>query len=136
MAPFEALYGRHCRSSVCWTEVGDKSLLEPELVRETTEKVALIRERLRTAQSRQKSYADRRRRPLEFNVGDHVFLRVSPKKGLVRFNRGGGKLAPRYIGPFEVLERVGAVAYRLALPPQLGNVHNVFHVSQLRVYPR
>ena len=134
MTPYEALYGRPCLSPVCWAEVGDKSLLGPDLVRETTEKVAVIRERLRVAQSRQKSYADRRRRPLEFEVGSHVFLRVSPKKGLVRFSRGGGKLAPRYIGPFEVLGRVGAVAYRLALPPQLGNVHNVFHVSQLRVY--
>ena len=107
-------------------------MIGPDLVRETTEKVALIRERLKTAQSRQKSYADRRRRPLEFAVGDHVFLRVSPKKGLIRFHRGGGKLAPRFIGPFVVLGRVGAAAYRLALPPQLGNVHNVFHVSQLR----
>ena len=101
MAPFEALYGRPCRSPVCWAEVGDRSLLGPELVRETTEKVALIRERLKTAQSRQKSYTDQRRRPLEFEIGDHVFLRVSPRKGLIRFvkARGGGKLTPRYIGP-------------------------------------
>jgi hypothetical protein len=135
MAPFEALYGRPCRSPVCWAEVGDQALLGPEIVRETTEKVALIRDRLKTAQSRQKCYADRRRRPLEFEVGDHVFLRVSPKKGLVRFRRGG-KLAPRFIGPFQILSRVGEVAYRLALPSELGNVHNVFHVSMLRKYMR
>ena len=134
MAPFEELYGRSCRSPVCWAEEGDKTLLGPEFVRETTEKVALIRERLRVAQSRQKSCADRRRRSLKFEVSSHVFLRVSPKKGLIRFSRGGGKLAPRYIGPFEVLGRFGAVAYRLALPPQLGNVHNMFHMFQSRVY--
>ncbi|XP_042467225.1 uncharacterized protein LOC122050384 [Zingiber officinale] len=82
---------------------------------------------------RQKSYADRRRRPLEFSVGDHVFLRVSPTKGVKRFGLRG-KLAPRYIGPFEILERIGAVAYRLALPPSLSGVHDVFHVSMLRRY--
>ena len=136
MAPFEALYGRPCRSPVCWAEVGDKNLLGPDLVQETTEKVAVIRERLRTAQSRQKSYADRRRRPLEFEVGDYVFLRVSPKKGLIRFRKAGssGKLAPRFIGPFEIIGRVGAVSYRLALPPSLAHVHDVFHISMLRKY--
>ena len=85
------------------------------------------------AQSHQKSYADRRRRPLEFEVGDHVFLKVMPKRGVVRFGKGG-KLAPRYIGPFEILERVGIVVYRLALPPSLSGVHEVFHVSMLRNY--
>ena len=104
-----------------------------ELVRETTEKVALIRQRLLTAQSRQKSYADRRRRPLEFEVGDHVFLKVTPRRGVTRFGRGG-KLAPRFIGPFDVIERIGEVAYRLALPPQIAGVHDVFHVSMLRKY--
>ena len=93
----------------------------------------LIRKCLLTAQSRQKSYADRRWRPLEFEVGDHVFLKVMPKRGVVRFNKGG-KLSLRYIGPFEVLERVGTVAYRLALPSSLLSVHPVFHVSMLRKY--
>ena len=93
----------------------------------------MIRKRLLTAQSRQKSYADVRRRPLEFKVGDHVFLKVMPKRGVIRF-RKRGKLLPRYIGPFEVLERVGAVAYRLALSPSLSTVHEVFHVSMLRKY--
>ncbi|GAB2271985.1 hypothetical protein Dimus_038943 [Dionaea muscipula] len=133
MAPFEALYGRPCRSPVCWTEVGDGLILGPDLVRDTTEKVTLIQQRLKTAQSRQKSYADHRRRPLEFAVGDHVFLKVSPRRGFSRFGKGG-KLAPRYIGPFEILQRVGEVAYRLALPPRMEGVHDVFHVSMLRKY--
>ncbi|GMP66376.1 hypothetical protein CsSME_00026758 [Camellia sinensis var. sinensis] len=106
---------------------------ELELVRETTEKVELIRRRLVTAQSRQKSYADRRRRPLAFEVGDHVFLKISPRRGLMRFGKSG-KLSPRFIGPFEILEKIGEVAYRLALPPQLSGVHDVFHVSMLRKY--
>ena len=93
----------------------------------------MIRKRLFTAQSRQKSYADVRRRPLEFKAGDPVFLKVMPKRGVIRFGKRG-KFSPRYIGPFKVLERVGAVAYRLALPPSLSNVHDVFHVSMLRKY--
>ena len=101
MAPFEALYGRKCRSPICWNEVGERKLLGPELVQLTTKKIQLIRERLLTAQSRQKSYADNRRRDLEFQVGDHVFLKVSPSKGVVRFGKKG-KLSQRYIGPFEI----------------------------------
>ena len=133
MAPYEALYGRPCRSLMCWTESGDATLIGPELVQETTEKIRVIRDKLLAAQSRQKSYADHRRRPLEFQVGDHVFLRVSPRKGVFRFGKKG-KLAPRYIGPFEILQRVGEVAYQLALPPQLLGIHDVFHVSLLRKY--
>ncbi|KAF5940606.1 hypothetical protein HYC85_021773 [Camellia sinensis] len=97
------------------------------------EKVALICKRLVTAQSRQKSYADRRRRPLSFEVGDHVFLKISPRRGLMRFGKSG-KLSPRFIGPFEILERIWEIAYRLALPPQLSGVHDVFHISMLRKY--
>ncbi|GKV13749.1 hypothetical protein SLEP1_g24732 [Rubroshorea leprosula] len=133
MAPYEALYGRRCRSPICWTDVGERNLLGPELIQQATEKVHLIREHLRVAQSRQKSYADNRRRDLEFAVGEKVFLKVSPTKGVVRFGIRG-KLSPRFIGPFEILERVGEVAYRLALPPNLSEVHNVFHVSMLRKY--
>ena len=96
-------------------------------------RVALIRERMLTAQSRQKSYADRRRIPLEFRVGSHVWLRVSPTRGVRRFGIKG-KLSPRYVGPFEILDRVGSAAYRVALPPRLEGVHPVFHVSQLREY--
>ena len=95
--------------------------------------MSLIRQRLLKAQIRQKSYADRRRRPLEFEVGDHVFLKVMPKRGVVRFGKRG-KLSPRFIGSFEILERVGTVAYRLALPPSMSGVHEVFYVSMLRRY--
>ena len=133
MAPYEALYGRPCGSPICWTEVGKSSITGPDLIKDTSEKVSLMRQRLLMAQSRQKSYADVRRRPLEFEVGDHVFLKVMPKKGVVRFGKRG-KLTPRFIGPFEILERVGIVVYRVALPPSMSGVHEVFHVSMLRRY--
>ncbi|GJT49102.1 putative reverse transcriptase domain-containing protein [Tanacetum coccineum] len=130
-APFEALYGQKCRSPVIWTEVGESQLIGPEIVQETTEKIVQIKERLKTARSRQKSYADKRRKPLEFQVGDRVLLKVSPWKGVVRFGKKG-KLAPRYVGPFEIVERVGPVAYRLKLPQELSCVHDTFHVSNLK----
>ena len=133
MAPFEALYGGQCRSPIGWFEVGDPKTLGPDLVQDAKEKVQVIKQRLITAQSRQKSYVDNRRRELEFLVGDKVFLKVSPMKGVMRFGKKG-KLSPRYIGPFEVLDRVGPVAYRLALPPELSGIHPVFHVSMLRKY--
>ena len=133
MAPFEALYGKRCRSPLCWDEVGERELVGPELVRLTNEAVQKIRARMRTAQSRQKSYADVRRKSLEFEVGDPVFLKVAPMKGVLRFGHKG-KLSPKFIGPFEILERVGPVAYKLALPPALSGVHDVFHVSMLRKY--
>ena len=103
MAPFEILYGKKCRSPVCWDEVGERRLLGPNLVQATNEAIQKIRTRMRTAQSRQKSYADVRRKDLEFEVGDKVFLKVSPMKGILRFGRKG-KLSPRFIGPFEILE--------------------------------
>ena len=99
MAPYEALYGRPCRSSICWTEVGESSITDPDLIRDTSDKVGMIRKRLLTAQSRQKSYAVVRRRPLEFEEGDHVFFKVMPKRGVIRFGKRG-KLSSRYIGPF------------------------------------
>ena len=133
MAPYEALYGRPCKSSICWTEVEESSITGPDLIRDTSEKVRLIRQRLLTTQSQQKSYADIRRQPLEFEVGDHIFLKVMPKRGVVRFGKRG-KLSPRFIGPFEILERVGTIAYRLALPPSMLDVHEIFHVSMLRRY--
>ena len=133
MAPYEALYGRLCRSPLRWTEVGEISTTGSDLIRETFKKVSLIQQRLLTAQSMQKSYADVRRQLLEFEVGDHVFLKVMPKRGVVRFGKCG-KLSPRFIGPFEILERIGVVAYRLALPPNMSGVHEVFHVSMLRKY--
>ena len=133
MAPYEALYGRPCKSPICWTEVGESSITGPDLIRDTFEKVSLIRQRLLMTQSRQKSYANVRRRPLEFEVGDHVLLNVMPKRGVVRFGKHR-KLLPRFIGPFEILERLGIVAYRLALPPSMSGVHEVFHVSKLLRY--
>ncbi|KAL0556625.1 hypothetical protein IC582_005139 [Cucumis melo] len=133
MAPFEALYGKCCRSPVCWGEVGEQRLMGPELVQSTNEAIQKIRSRMHTAQSRQKSYADVRRKDLEFEVGDKVFLKVAPVRDVVRFERRG-KLSPRFVGPFEILERIGPVAYRLALPPLLSTVHDVFHVSMLRKY--
>ena len=133
ITPYEPLYGRPCRSPICWTEVGESSITSPDLIRDTSEKVSLIRQRLLTAQSWHKSYADVRRRPLEFKVGDHVFLKVMPKRGVVRFSKRG-KLSPRFIGPFEILERVGTVTYRLDLPPSMLGVHEVFHFSMLRKY--
>ena len=133
MASYEELYGRPCRSLLCRTEVGESSITGPYLIRDTSEKVSLIRQRLLTAQSRQKSYANVRRRPLELEVGDHVFLKVMPKRGVVRFGKRW-KLSPRFITPFEIIERAGTVTYRLALPPSMIGVHEVFHVSMLWKY--
>ncbi|GJY00456.1 putative reverse transcriptase domain-containing protein [Tanacetum coccineum] len=130
-APFEALYGRKCRSPVCWAEVGEAQLIGPDLIQETTEKIIQIKQRIQAARDRQKSYADLKRKPMEFQVGDRVMLKVSPWKGVVRFGKRG-KLNPRYVGPFKVLERVGSVAYKLELPQELSRVHNTFHVSNLK----
>ncbi|GJX00712.1 putative reverse transcriptase domain-containing protein [Tanacetum coccineum] len=130
-APFEALYGRKCRSPVCWTEVGEAQILGPKLIQETTEKIIQIKQRMQAARDRQKSYADLKRKPMEFQVGDKVMLKVSPWKGVVRFGKRG-KLNPRYVGPFKVLEKVGEVAYKLELPEELSRVHNTFHVSNLK----
>jgi len=128
MAPFEALYGRKCRTPLCWEEVGDKKLYGAELVQITTEKVRMIKDRMKVAQDRKKKYADIRRRPLEFCPGDKVFLKVTPWKHMLRFGMKG-KLAPRFIGPFEIRKRIRPVAYEINLPSQLAKVHNVFHIS-------
>ncbi|GKB06089.1 hypothetical protein Tco_0834322 [Tanacetum coccineum] len=114
-----------------WSEVGESQLTGPELIRETTEKIIQIKSRLLTARSRQKSYADRRLKPLEFKVGDKVLLKFSPRKGVVRFGKQG-KLSPRYIGPFKILARVGHVAYKLEFPEELRGIHSTFYVSNLK----
>ncbi|GJX19983.1 putative reverse transcriptase domain-containing protein [Tanacetum coccineum] len=131
VAPFEALYGQKCRSPVCWVEVGEVQLICPEIVQETTEKIVQIKQRIQAAYDRQKSYADLKRKPMEFQVGYKVMLKVSPWKGVVRFGKRG-KLNPRYVGPFKVLEKVGAIAYKLELPQELSRVYNTFHVSNLK----
>ncbi|KAI3724789.1 hypothetical protein L1987_64555 [Smallanthus sonchifolius] len=130
-APFEALYGRKCRSPICRTEVGDSQLTGPELVFETFEKIVQIRNRMAAARDRQNGYADKRRKPLEFQIGDMVLLKVSPWKGVIRFGKRG-KLNPRYVGPFKIMKRIGPVAYQLDLPKGLSGVHNLFHVSNLK----
>ncbi|WVZ49546.1 hypothetical protein U9M48_000893 [Paspalum notatum var. saurae] len=131
MAPFEALYGRRCRTPLNWSEPGERVTFGPELVTQAEEQVKFIHSNLKRAQSRQKSYSDKRRRPLAFEEGDHVYLRVSQMKGVHRFGVKG-KLAPRYVGPFKITERCGSVAYWLELLPHLAAVHDVFHVSQLK----
>ncbi|GJY49156.1 putative reverse transcriptase domain-containing protein [Tanacetum coccineum] len=130
-APFEALYGQKYRSPVCWAEVRDAQLTGPKLIPDTTEKIVQIKIRIQAARDRQKSYADVRRKPLEFQVGDRVMLKLLPWKGVIRFGKRG-KLNPRYIGPFKVLAKVGTVAYKLELPQQLSRVHSTFHVSNLK----
>jgi hypothetical protein len=130
-APFEALYGRKCRTPLCWNEVGEKQLAGPEIVQLTSDKIGQIRDKMRAAQDRQRMYANKRRKPIEFQVGEKVMLKVSPWKGVVRFGKKG-KLSPRYVGPFVIIERVGEVAYKLDLPEELRGVHSTFHVSNLR----
>nr|GFC91311.1 putative reverse transcriptase domain-containing protein [Tanacetum cinerariifolium] len=120
-----------CRSPVCWNEVKEFHLTGPEIVQETTEKIIQIKQRMQAARDRQKSYADLKRKPMEFQVRDKVMLKVSPWKWVVRFGKRG-KLNPRYVGPFKVLERVGDVAYKIDLLEELSIVHNTFHVSNLK----
>ncbi|GKF05262.1 hypothetical protein Tco_0035930, partial [Tanacetum coccineum] len=133
-AQFEALYGRKCRSPICWAEVGDSQFTGPKIIHETTEKIVQIKSRIQAARNRQKSYADvRQKKPLKFQVGDKVMLIVSLWKGVIRFGKRG-KLNPRYIGPFKIIAKVGTVAYHLELPKKLSRVHSTFHVSKLKKY--
>ncbi|GJY81452.1 putative reverse transcriptase domain-containing protein [Tanacetum coccineum] len=131
VAVFEALYGRKCRSPICWAEARDSQLTGPEIIHETTKKKVQIKSRIQATRDRRKSYANVRRKPLEFQVGDKVMLKVSPWKGVIRFGKRG-KLNPRYIGHFRIIAKVGTVAYRLELPKQLSRVHSTFHVSKLK----
>ncbi|GKC76374.1 putative reverse transcriptase domain-containing protein [Tanacetum coccineum] len=130
-APFEALYGRKCRSPIMWAEVRKGQWIGPELVQETTKKISQIKDRLKAARDHQKSYADRMRKPLKISVGDYVLLKVSPWKGVECFGKKR-KLAPRFVGPFEIIEKIGPMAYRLDLPDELDGVHDTFHVSNLK----
>ncbi|GJW05137.1 putative reverse transcriptase domain-containing protein [Tanacetum coccineum] len=130
-APFEALYGQTCRSPVCSVKVGEVQLTGREIVLETTEKVIQIKQRMQAAHNRQKSYTNLKRKPMEFQVGDRVMLKVSHWKGVIRFGKPG-KLKPRYVGPFKVLEKIGSITYKIKLPQELSRVHNTFHVSNLK----
>ncbi|XP_069150774.1 uncharacterized protein [Solanum lycopersicum] len=133
MAPFEATYSRSCRSPVGWLEVGESSILGPEIIHEALEKVGVIRDRLATAYNWQKSYVVNRKRPLEFDIGDQVYLKILPMKEVMRFSRKG-KLSPRYVGSYEILQCVGEVTYEIELPAELASVHPVFHVSILKKF--
>ncbi|XP_019183644.1 PREDICTED: uncharacterized protein LOC109178465 [Ipomoea nil] len=133
MAPYEALYGPKCRSPLCWEDTVNPVTLGPQYLQDTIEKIKYIQGRMKTAQDRQMSYADLGRRPAEFQVGEKAWLKISPTRRVMRFAKKG-KLSPWFIGPYEVLERVENMAYRLALHAELERVHNVFHVSQLKKY--
>ena len=133
MAPYETLYGRRCRTPMCFTELNEHKIIGPDLVKDTEEKVQIIQQRLKVVSYRQRSYANLKRKDIEFEVGDKVFLKVSPWKKILRFGIKG-KLSPKFIGPYVILEKVGPVAYRLALPLELAKLHDVFHVSMLRRY--
>jgi hypothetical protein len=131
MAPFEALYGQQCRTPLNWIKLGEKAIFGPDIVVEAEAMVRRIQENLKVAKLRQESYANKRHQPLQFEARDHVYLKVSPMKGVKRFGVTG-KLSPRYIGPFPILEKCGKVACKLELPPSLARVHDIFHVSQLK----
>jgi hypothetical protein len=131
MTSFEVLYGRWYHTPLNWIEPGEKVIFGSDLVEEAEAIIPHIEDNLKDAKSCQETYANKRRQPLEFEVGNHVYLRVSPMKGVKRFGVKG-KLAPHYIGPFPILEKCGSVAYKLDLPPSLAGVHDIFHVSQLK----
>ena len=133
MPPYEALYGRKCRIPVCWMELNEHKVIGPYIVKDTEEKVHVIQKRLKAVSDRQKSYADLKMRDIEYEVGDKVFLKVSPWRKILWFGQKG-KLSSRFIGSYEILERICPMAYRLALPPELAKLHDVFHVSMLRRY--
>jgi hypothetical protein len=131
MAPFEVLYGHQCRTPLNWIEPGEKVIFGPDLVEEAEATVHRIQDNLKATKSCQETYSNKRRRPLEFEDGNHVYLKVSPMKSVKPFGVKG-KLAPRSIGPFPILDKCRTVAYKLDLPPSLARVHDIFHVSQLK----
>ena len=125
MTPYKALYRRKCRTPMCWTELSEKKVIGPDLIQETEEKVKMIKERLKVAADRQKSHANLKRKDIQYDISEKVFLKVSPWKKVMRFERKG-KLSPKFIWPYEVIEKVGPVAYRLALPLELEKIHKIF----------
>jgi actin-related protein len=131
MAPFKALYGRKCRTPLNWVKPGERRYYGIDFVKEAEEQVRTIQKHIEAAQARQKSYADKRRKPIEFEVGDNVYLKVSPMKGVQRFGVKR-KLAPQYVGPYQIMEKSGRVAYKIQLPPEIGAIFLVLHVSQLK----
>ena len=133
MAPFEALYGRRCRTPIYWEEVGERKLLRLQLIQLTTKNIHMVQANLKVAKDKQRSYANIKQANIEYNMGDKVFLRISPSKGVIRFSKCE-KLSPRFIEPYEIMERIGHVAYHLALPPKLAGVHDMFYVLMLRQY--
>jgi hypothetical protein len=130
MSPFQALYGRSCRTQLQWDQPREKQVFGPDILLEAKENIKMVRENLKIAQSRQRSYADTRRE-MSFEVKDFVYLKVSPIRGVRRFGVKG-KLAPWYVGPYQILAKSGEVAYQLSLPEGLSAVHDVLHVSQLK----
>jgi transposase InsO family protein len=131
MAPFEALYRWQCRTTLFWSQMGESQVFGLEVLKDAERQVQMIRENLKIAQSHQKSFADKRRRDLSFEVGDFIYLKVSPMRCTRRL-KVKAKLAPRHVGPFQIQKRKGEVAYQVEVPPQLLDVHDVFHVSQLK----
>jgi hypothetical protein len=131
MARYEALCGWQCRTPLFWSQTRESHVFRPKVLKDAEKQVQMVRESLKVAQSQQKSYADKRRRDLSFEIGDFIYLKVSPMRGTHRF-RVKGKLAPRYVKPFKIIDCKGEVAYQLELSPQLSEVHDVFHVSQLK----
>ncbi|KAI3753952.1 hypothetical protein L2E82_26017 [Cichorium intybus] len=127
MPPFEALYGRKCRTPLCWLEAGETRLTGPKIVRITNEKICIIQANMKAAQDRERSYTSLKKRPYDLKEGDLVMLKVSPWKGVVRFGKRG-KLSPRYIGPFKILKKIGVQAFKLELPQELRGIHDTFHV--------
>ncbi|KAA3484522.1 DNA/RNA polymerase superfamily protein [Gossypium australe] len=131
MAPYEALYGHKFQTLLCWTELGERKILGPKVVKKSNGKIRLIQDRLKVASDRQKLYANLKRKDIEYSVRDHVFLKVSPWRKMLKFGRKG-KLSPRFIGPYRIIKRVGLMAYQLELQPNLDCIHDVFHVSILK----
>ena len=133
MAPYEALYGRRCRTLVCWTELNEHKVIGPDIVKDIEDKVRVFQQRLKAASDRHKSHVNLKRKDIVYEVGDKVFLKVLSWRKILRFGKRR-KLSPRFIGSYEILEIIGLVAYGLALPPELAKLHDVFHVFILRKY--